>query len=196
MELTELTEFFADHKAIVIVAHAIAAAIGLGAATVSDVLFFRFLKDGNITNRETPILDVMTKIMWFAITLLVLTGAMLFLSDPLGYAASSKFIVKMIVVGVIIVNGVVMTKYLHVNMQKLTFTDKYHMMVKKIAFASGAISISSWYLSFILGSIRSIPYDVTTGLVGYVTLVLIAIIASQYMYVYYQKKFYKKNKRS
>ena len=189
MELNGLTEFFAQHKSIVIVGHAMAAAIGLGAATVSDLLFFKFLKDGNITNKETPILDLMTKIMWVAVALLALTGIKLFLSNPEVYAVSSKFIVKMAIVGVIIINGVVMTKYLHKNMQKLTFTDKYHKRVKKIAFASGAISISSWYISFILGSIRSIPFNVVTGLSAYLAIVVVAIIVSQFMYRYYQKKF-------
>jgi hypothetical protein len=162
--MNSVIEFFAEYKSIVVIGHAVSAAIGLGAATVSDVLFFKFLEDGNITNKETPVLDVMTKIMWVALTLLILTGVMLFLSDPVGYLESSKFIVKMFIVFIIAINGLLMTTYLHKNMQKLTFTDPYHRKVKRIAFASGAISIASWYLSFFLGSVRSIPFDTTTGL--------------------------------
>ena len=131
--------------------------------------------------------------MWFAIGGLILTGIMLFLSDPLTYSESSKFIVKMIIVGVITLNGLIMTKYLHTNMQKLTFTNKYHIRVKKVAFASGAISISSWYLSFILGSVRSIPFDVITGITMYATVIITAVLVSQFMYKYFQKKFLKEH---
>lgn len=183
--------FFAEHKSVIIIGHAIAAGIGLGAATVSDVLFFKFIKDGKVTSTETPILDTMTAIVWVAIILLIATGAMLFMSDPLGYVESPKFMVKMIVVAVIAVNGAIMTNYLHKRMQKISFVTEADAIVKRIAFAAGAVSASSWYLSFILGSIRSIPFSMTVGIVGYATLLVIAVAVSQCMYEYYRKKFLK-----
>lgn len=188
----DIVSFFSEYKSIVIIAHAISAAIGLGAASVSDVLFFKFLEDGDITKTETPILDLMTKVMWVAIYLLLATGVMLFLSDPEGYLQSSKFIVKMFIVLVIAINGAVMTKYLHKHMRKITFTTPAHRQVKRIAFASGAISIASWYLSFILGSVRSIPFTIETGLALYGLVLLVGITVSQIMYVRIQKKFLKK----
>ena len=184
-----LSLFFEQHKSIVIIGHAISAAIGLGAATVSDVLFFKFIKDGRITNEETPVLDTMTTIVWVAIVMLIVTGAMLFLSNPLGYIESPKFIVKMIIVGVIAINGAVMTNYLHKRMQKISFITVSDVIVKRIAFAAGAVSASSWYIAFILGSIRSIPFSTVTGLIGYATIVIIGIVVSQFMYAYYKKKF-------
>ena len=191
----QIIEFFSQYKSIIIITHAISAAIGLGAASVSDVLFFNFLDDGDITNKETPILDLMTKIMWFAIYMLIITGVMLFLSDPQGYANSPKFIVKMLIVFIITINGLIMTKSLHKYMQKLTFITAVHRRVKRIAFASGAISITSWYLSFILGSIRSIPFSVVTGLALYGIVLMLGITASQLMYMKLQKKFLKENTR-
>ncbi len=187
--MESISEFFSEYKSIIIILHAMSAAIGLGAATVSDVLFFKFLKDGDITKEETPILDTMTNIMWVALSLLIATGIALFLSDPATYSESSKFIVKMFVVGAITLNGLVLTKYLHRNMHNLTFTNPYHKKAKRIAFASGAISIGSWYLSFILGSIRSIPLTIQSGILTYLLLLVIAVIVSQVMYARFQKKF-------
>lgn len=189
--MESLITFFAEYKSIIIIGHAISAAIGLGTATVSDVLFFKFIKDGKISNRETPILDTMTAIVWVAIVMLIVTGAMLFMSNPTGYSESSKFIVKMFIVAIITINGAIMTKYLHPRMQKISFITKADIMVKRIAFAAGAISASSWYLSFILGSVRSIPFSVATGLIGYFTILVIAVTGSQVMYAYYRKKFLK-----
>lgn len=186
----ELINFFAQYKGIIVVAHAMSAAIGLGAASVSDVMFINFLRDGDITKKETPILDIMTKIMWFAIYMLIITGVMLFLSNPQGYVQSSKFSVKMFIVLVIAVNGTIMTRYLHKHMQKITFSTPFHRRVKRIAFATGAISIASWYLSFILGSIRSIPFTVTEGLLLYFGVLVCGIVVSQFVYKKYQKKFY------
>jgi len=130
--------------------------------------------------------------MWVAIYLLIATGIMLFLSDPQGYLQSSKFIVKMFIVLIIAVNGTIMTKYLHKNMQKITFTTASHRRVKRIAFATGAISIASWYLSFVLGSVRSIPFTVSTGLLLYGLVLFFGIIISQLIYFRVQKRFLRK----
>lgn len=189
--MESITLFFADAKTIIIIIHAMAAAVGLGAATVSDVLFFRFMTDGRLSRSETPVLNTMTRIMWVALGFLFLSGIGLFLSDPVAYTASSKFIVKMLIVLVIALNGLVMTLYLHPRMDKLNFSSNTDAQVKRIAFALGGISIASWYLSFFLGSVRSIPYRTLTGIVMYIVVLFIAIMASQFMYRRYQKRFYK-----
>lgn len=181
--------FFSESKSIIIVIHAVSAAIGLGAATVSDVLFFKFMTDGKIDRTETPVLDIMTRIMWIALSLLIISGIGLFLSDPSGYFQSSKFIVKMAIVFAIAINGFIMTVYLHPRMQSLNFTNLGNTRVKRIAFALGSISIGSWYLSFLLGSVRSVPLSVGFGILLYILTLVIAIIASQVLYKRYAKKF-------
>jgi hypothetical protein len=187
--MESIIHFFSESKSIIIVIHAVSAAIGLGAATVSDVLFFKFMTDGKIDRTETPVLDSMTRIMWIALSLLIISGIGLFLSDPQGYLQSSKFLVKMFIVFAIALNGFVMTIYLHPRMQSLNFTNPGSTRVKKIAFALGGISIGSWYLSFLLGSVRSIPLSTELGILLYIVTLVVAIAASQVLYKRYAKKF-------
>lgn len=184
-----MTEFFIEYKTIIIITHAIFAAIGLGTATISDVTFFKFMKDGKIDAHETPLLDMLTRIMWVALLGLIITGIMLYFSNPAVYSVSSKFIVKMFIVGIIALNGIFLTLYLHKRMLEINFLTKRNRMVKRLGFASGALSIISWYVVFILGSIRSIPYSIETGLLFYLVLVIGAIFISQMVYLRYKKKY-------
>lgn len=181
--------FFATYKSIIIILHALGAALGIGSATVSDILFFRSLKDGKITPKESSTLKLMTKLVWIALTLIILSGIALFLSNPEGYAASSKFIVKMVIVAILTINGIIITTIMHTRMQDIRFATKKHRIFKRIAFAQGALSVSSWYLAFLLGSLRSIPYSVEQGLRLYLIIVILAITASQVFYRKYRKKF-------
>jgi hypothetical protein len=75
-------EFFIEAKPIIIVLHALAAAVGLGAVVTTDTLFFKFLKDFRISRKEADTLDTISKIIWTAILLLLITGVLLYLSAP------------------------------------------------------------------------------------------------------------------
>lgn len=187
-----MIEFFTEYKTIIIIAHALFAALGVGAATVSDFMFFKFMKDGKIDSGETPVLDTLTSSIWFAIGGLLLTGICLFMTNPELYLSSSKFMVKVIIVGFIILNGVFLTLYLHKRMLYINFLTPGNRTVKRLGFASGALSIVSWYIVFILGSIRSIPYSFASGLLMYIVLVIGAIIISQGFYLRYRNRFFKK----
>jgi len=186
-----MIDFFIEYKTVIIILHALCAAIGVGAATISDIMFFRFMKDGKIDRGETPVLDTLTKSIWFAIAGLILTGIFLFMTNPELYAASSKFLVKVVIVGFIILNGIFLTLYLHKRMLYINFLTPGNRTVKRLGFASGALSIVSWYVVFILGSIRSIPYSFASGLVMYLVLVVGAIGVSQVFYLRYRKRFFK-----
>lgn len=189
--MESMTEFFAEYKSIIIIVHALGAALGVGAATISDILFFQFLKDGSITKQESPTLQVLTKVVWVALGILILSGIALFLSDPVKYLHSSKFIVKMFIVLMLTLNGLFITLVMHKKMHHISFVTKQHRRFKKIGFASGAISIVSWYISFILGSIRSIPLESTSGIGIYLGIVVIAIITSQFLYHKFKRRYQK-----
>lgn len=186
-------DFFTHYKAIIIILHAFGAALGIGSATVSDILFFRSLKDGKISQGESSTLKVMTRLVWIALSLIILTGLMLLLSDIPKYLASSKFIVKMIIVGILTLNGIIITLVMHKRMKDMSFVTRRHRIFKRIGFAQGALSVSSWYLAFLLGSLRSIPYTVKEGLGIYLIILLLAVSGSQIMYSSYKHRFSKEN---
>ncbi len=180
-----MIEFFTQIKPVIIVVHALAAAVGLGAVVVTDTLFFNFLKNFKISQKEDSVLQMVSGIIWIAIVLLALTGTMLYLSGPLGYLAKSKFVVKVIIFGVIVLNGVILNWVLTPYLKKISFGPVLKepsfkiRFLRRLAFASGAVSIISWLTVFILGSVRSIPFTVTTGILFYLGLCGFVIVGSQ-----------------
>jgi uncharacterized membrane protein len=183
-----------EYKSVVIILHALVAALGVGGALITDVFFFKFVKDYRIAGSESETLDTFSQIMWVALTGLLVTGLALFLTNTGGYLASSKFIVKMIAVVVIGINGGVLNLFIAPRIHEITFGGKHvhHdgelARLRKFAFATGAISISSWLLVFVLGSLRAIPYTVEQGLGLYLGVLVLAVVGSQaYAYLLSKK---------
>jgi hypothetical protein len=175
--------FFTEYKQIFVIAHVFSVVCGMGAAIVSDVLFNFYIKDKNINPTEHSTLEVISRIIWGSLALIVLTGLALFLSDPVAYANSTKFVLKVAIVAVIIVNGFMFWKITHKSLKHINFTDtdsnNKYVRVRKLSFAFGAISLVSWLTVFVLGSVSSIPVSLSIGASIYAVIILFAIIASQ-----------------
>ncbi len=184
-----MIEFLLTHKPIIVILHALSAAVGLGAVIVTDTLFFQFLKDFKISAKEDETMRTISRVVWIIIFLLIVTGLALFLSEPMGYLAKSKFIVKLVIFSIIVLNGLLLNSVITPVLRKIPFGPRISPIkprirfLRSLAFASGGISIISWLSVFILGSVRSIPVGVWTGLVIYGSLVILAIIGSQ-IYAY------------
>lgn len=180
-----MTEFFISIKPIVVILHALSAAVGLGSIVVTDSLFFQFLKDFKISQKEDDTLRTISKVVWVAIIALFLTGLILYLSAPMDYLAKSKFIVKLVIFVIIVANGMVLNWYLTPHLKKIAFGPVVAepslrlRFLRRLAFASGVVSIISWVSVFLLGSLRSIPLTVVQGLVIYFGMCSIAVIGSQ-----------------
>ena len=174
--------------------HLLGAALGIGGATIADVLFFKFLKDFRISKLEAGVLHNVSQVIWFGLAILVLSGVALYLPEMEYYSTSSKFLLKMIVVGIIIVNGAFLNLLIAPRLVKLSFNEDQRRIfqamhrTRRIAFALGAISATSWYSAFILGLLRSIPLPLTTLLLFYAGLLCLAMIGSQIMERFFVKK--------
>ncbi|MBI4449887.1 hypothetical protein HY634_02405 [Candidatus Uhrbacteria bacterium] len=175
--------------------HLMGTAIGIGSATVSDVLFFRFLRDYRISREEQRVLSTLHPLFWTALGILVLSGIVLIAADPTRYLASSKLQLKLIVVGVIILNGIFLNFVVSPRLRRISFGgahlghhpgELHHL--RHAAFASGAISLTSWYIALVLGSLRSIPLSLTTGLLTYVGVLAAAVAGSQLMERYIRRR--------
>lgn len=181
----ELVPLLAKYKTFIVILHALAAAIGLGAATVTDIFFFRFLKDYKISTGENEMMKTLSNVIWFALGLMIVTGVGLFLPESERLLESSKFLTKLVAVGVVIVNGIFLNFVVSPRLVDISFGEPHdhksgelHFM-RKLSFALGAVSIVSWYTIFILGSLKSIPVSFGTALSLYVLLLASAITMSQ-----------------
>ena len=176
-----LIPLFAGQRTAWILIHSIGFILGVGAATITDIFFFKFLKHHQITQEEKGILDTLTSVIWAALATLVVSGLILFLSDSARLGSSPKFLLKVVAVLGIVVNGVLLNLFVAPRMRLFSFEGtKPARRLRRLAFALGAISITSWYSAFVLGSLRHIgEYSFTEGLIGYGALLGLVVIGSQ-----------------
>lgn len=177
-------DFLSPH-AIYLLMHLFGVAIGAGAAYMSDVVFLTSAKNKVFSGTEIRILTVAGKVVWAGLGLLILSGLLMFLETPEILLASSKFMAKMTIVGIIIANGIIFhTKHIPLikRMKGQTLSESEEFRKKGPALiASGAVSIVSWSCTIILGSLRGVPFSYVTLLGVYLSLVLVAIGAGVLM---------------
>ena len=181
--MEETIQFFSEYKKISVIAHVLSVIVGMGTALVSDVLFSVYVKDKKINKTENITLQVLSRVIWISLGLITLSGLAIFLSDPLTYAYSTKFLVKTAIVFVIILNGYLFWKITHKSLKKINFTDTNsnhkHVRIRRLSFAFGAVSVVSWLAAFILGSIDTLPVTFSMAMGIYTTIIILAIIVSQ-----------------
>jgi uncharacterized membrane protein len=191
---TDFVTILSEYKTIVVILHALSATVGVGAATVTDIFFFRFLSDRKISVAEADTLNVLSKVIWVALGLLIVTGIGLFLPASENLLASSKFVTKMVGVGILLVNGIALNLIVSPRLIHISFGESHRHVqgelvhLRRVAFALGAVSISSWYMIFILGSIKSIPLPVSSLLPLYLVLVVLSVAVSQLMDRHFSSK--------
>lgn len=172
----------ASQKVWWIILHNIGFILGVGSATVTDVLFFRSIKDGTVSAEEKGTMDTLTNIIWVGLAILVVSGLALFIPEQARLAVSSKFLLKVVVVGVIIINGLLLNMFVAPYMRRLSFEGTVPARkFRRLAFALGGISFTSWYLAFFLGSLRKIHLVFWHALLGYGILLLAVVVGSQIM---------------
>jgi uncharacterized membrane protein len=179
-----------EYKSYVTLLHLVGFALGVGGATISDVLFMKFLKDFKITLEEKEVLKIMSQIVWFGLMIIIISGVGLFLPEIERLLDSSKFLLKMVVIGVIIVNGLILNfivtpKLMTIAWNPAAMNVKKAITLSNFAFATGAISFISWYTALFLGFSDSLPYTFEQLVLVYVGILIVGIIGSQIF-----RKFY------
>ncbi|MEX2054859.1 MAG: hypothetical protein WD972_01630, partial [Candidatus Andersenbacteria bacterium] len=175
----------AEWQRPILALHLLGIAFGLGGASITDTLFFKFLKDWRISHEESNVMKTLSQVIWLGIAIVVVSGVGLYLPQADYLNHSSKFLLKMVVVGVIIVNGAFLNLFISPQLTSISFGGPNYMArgklhrLRQIAFALGSISATSWYTAFILGIVRNIPLPFTMLLIIYLCLLAGAITCSQ-----------------
>ena len=167
--------------------------MGVGGATITDVFFFKFLKDYRISHFEAGVMRILTQIIWASIVLLVFSGLALYLPRMDYFNESTKFLAKMAVFAVIVFNGIFLHFYISPYLVRISFHKKHKHQIgevrhfRRIAFASGAVSLVSWYFALVMGALRSVSLSVGALLSLYILLVLGAVLGSQLLEWYFSR---------
>ena len=174
-----------EYKRVFVALHLIGMALGLGGATISDLFFFRFLKDLRISLEEANILHMFSQIIWVGLGIAIISGIGLYLPDMARLNESAKFMVKVIVVAVVTINGLFLNLKIAPLLVKISFGKKHTHQKgelhreRRLAYALGAVSMVSWYSAFTLGMFRSSPLDFLPLLGVYTLLLIVGIGVSQ-----------------
>ena len=174
-----------DHRGIILIFHGVGAALGLGAATITDIFFFKFLKDSRISEWEADVMHTLSQFIWFALGVLVITGLGLYLPAAGVLNETPKFLVKVIGVAVLIVNGAFLNLFISPRLIKISFGESHDHQagelrnIRRLAFALGAVSITSWYVTFLLGTFRKIDMEFGPLILIYLGIVAAGVIISQ-----------------
>lgn len=130
-------------------------------------------------------MDTLSNVIWFALGVIILSGIGLYLPASERLLDSSKFLTKLVAVAVVTINGVFLNLVVSPKMLQMDFSDSTELeknsvrFMRRLSFALGGISISSWYIIFILGSLKSIPIPFKTAVMLYGLVLCFAVIASQ-----------------
>ncbi len=187
-------ELLLPHIKLLTLFHLFGVAIGVGGATITDLLFFKFLRDYKISEEEASVMKTISNAIWVGLGIILLSGFGLFMIKPEILLATPKFVVKMIGVFVLVVNGYLLNVIVQPKLIHISFGDSHEhkpgelVRLRKIAFALGAISITSWYFIFILGALRGLMVNFWVLLGVYLLVILLAILGSQLFVRYLHTK--------
>lgn len=169
-----------DLKTIYTLLHIFGAIFGAGGAYVSDAMFFSSVKDKTITKKELHFMKIGSVFVWGGLISSIISGLLLFSTNPEIYLESSKFLIKVFIVLIIFINGIYFHTH-HLPMMHRHADTHYpssdeFARKKKFLIISGVISMTSWTFAVILGSLRMIPIDFTTALIFYISFEIVAIL--------------------
>lgn len=171
-----------DLKTIFTIFHLLGIAIGVGGAFASDLIFLTSIKDKKITFTEFRFISIGGKMVWTGVFILIISGTLLFILDPVRLLVSSKFQAKMTIIAVIILNGIIF-HVLHIPKIKrhrnehLPSSDEF-IRNRALIGAGGAISMVSWLSALVLGGWRGFPFSYTQTITVYIAMIIFAIIIS------------------
>lgn len=186
---TEYFDLFTG-KQLLIIGHLFGLALGAGGAFWSDFLFTHILKDRKFSTEELGILKLTSTVVWIGLSILLVTGTLIFLGDSERLLDSTKFLAKITIIGVLTVNGVLFHfKYIP-QLDKIAGKDirGAQSMNLRGMFASGGLSGVSWAFALILGALSSVPYSYFAVMSFYTIVAVGAMLSGSILYGYYSKK--------
>ncbi|MYE38050.1 MAG: hypothetical protein F4X82_00835 [Candidatus Spechtbacteria bacterium SB0662_bin_43] len=174
-----------DFYTILVILHLIGMSFGVVGASVSDMLFFKAIKDGIIDKQEFGIFQFFGRLIWVGLSIAIVSGIgflVWYIAQDITVAGSDvekienpKIWAKVTIVAIITLNGLV----LHRKILPLLRDSVGKPLVKTgitrhltLVLTSGAVSITSWWSAFIIGAWSGLNFSLSSWAI----LVLYAVI--------------------
>ena len=172
-----------DWREFLVMVHIIGTSLGVGGATVTYYLFFRFVEDTTVDTKEMEVLHLMSALVIVGLVVLVVSGVGFVVVDDRNIS-NPKLWAKLTVVAIIAINAAIMHRQVfpiltaHLGRP----LDPAYVTKGKIRliFTTGAVSGVSWYTTVVLGAWRGLnfEYSYLQVFAGYLFALLPAIILS------------------
>jgi hypothetical protein len=136
------------------VAHLAGLAVGFGGAVVSDFIFLASAANRRVTKPEVRFMKLGSRLVWFGLAALLVSGAGLFALNPSRYLADPEFAAKMLAVGVLALNGLIFHR-IHVPAiaARAAGDESRFVRLRPWMLFSGALSGASWVTALVLGAV-------------------------------------------
>jgi hypothetical protein len=159
--MNEVPDFFINNKTAFQLVHLLGVVIALCGAVMSDTIFFNSVGDSIITPNEIRYIKRGGHIVIFGLSIIIISGVFIFLSDVDKYLNSPKFLAKMTIVAVLTANGFL-----------------FHLSKRIELILSGAVSSASWISALVLGTLTAVPYSYETIMSMYILFLTISVIGA------------------
>jgi hypothetical protein len=164
--------------------HFIGLALGLGAATLLDLMLLRFFVRGKISEENWKLVHFSANVVNFGLILLWISGMGFIvhyaLFDPVKLT-NEKIWAKLAIVGVLSVNGafihMVILPRVKAQIGKTLF-DGMTRFQRSAFLVSGAVSVTSWYVPVVLGAFPQLNFSVPASTILLTYAMLLGLIAA------------------
>lgn len=145
-----------DFQQLAFGAHLLGFAVGLGGATVSDVMFLKAVRKRMLSAEHYGFLQTLSRIIWTGYVLLVVSGITMFTliyaeQESIPMLSSPRWQAKLALVAIVGLNGMFFKLHifpvLNALVGKTLSLSNLGRAIWKLAF-SGTVSILSWYSIF------------------------------------------------
>lgn len=182
---TSIIPFLDRAELPISILHVFGIAMGLGAATLADIFFFKFLKDAHISEFEADVLQTFSQIIWLAIGIILMTGLGLYLPEMGSFNQQAAFLMKWGVLFIIVINAALLNLFVTPKFLQIQFGIHEHevgelIQTRRLVFLFGPISLVSWYAVFVLEAVgnRAI-FSFETLFQIYASLVIFSTLVGQ-----------------
>lgn len=171
---------------VTLLIHFIGFILGVGGASVSDVLFLKVLAQRKITSSQFTFLKEVSKVVWLGLIITYISGALLvylqYLADGYSfYLSQNYFLMKIFLVLLITINGIAFHKKILPFLNSITDKSMSSKAVKKKTLSlaiTGTLSIVSWYYIVFLAVINP-AWNFSTIFIPYLLILTIGAFTAK-----------------
>ena len=167
--------------------HLLGIILGLGAATILDIIILKFLVVGKVKSEHVVLVEFLSKIVTVGLAILWISGTLYLLHYATFTPANlgnQKVWAKILIVGLLTLNGYFIHSRVLPLISKQIGAGLFQGLARQecaLMLIFGTISATSWYVPLMLGAMPYFNFVVpaTTILSAYAMLIIIGIAATQ-----------------